>query len=91
MPDDIRIEKISRFLGLYWPHFEFDSRSFNYSMPKQGSSWFIGGRNSMRSTDMKYQFNKIFLLLIKLTQNTVKPHFNSNLVFFWGGAGWRGG
>ena len=40
---------------------------------------------------MKYQFNKIFLLLIKLTQNTVKPHFNSNLVFFWGGVQGGGG
>ena len=33
--DDIKIEKISRFLEQQGPHFEFGSRSFNYSMPKE--------------------------------------------------------
>ena len=47
------------------PHFEFDSRSFHYSMPKKGSSGVIGERNSMLSNDMKYKFNKIFPLLTK--------------------------
>ena len=39
--DDIRVEKISRF------HFKFDSRSFNYSMPKDGNSQVIGEINSI--------------------------------------------
>ena len=47
MPGDIRIEKISRFLEKRGPRFEFDSRSFNCSIPKEGSSGFIGERNSM--------------------------------------------
>ena len=34
-------------------------------MPKEGSSWVMGETESMQSTDMKYQFNKIFLLSIK--------------------------
>ena len=45
--DNIRIEKISRFLEQHGLHFEFDSRSFNYRMPKEGSSGVIGERNSM--------------------------------------------
>ena len=40
--NDIRIEKISRFLEYHGPHFEFHSRSFNYSMPKEESSGVIG-------------------------------------------------
>ena len=35
--DNIRAENISRFLEQHWPHFEFDSRSFICSMPKEGS------------------------------------------------------
>ena len=42
-----RIEKISRFLEYHKPHFESNSRSFNYSMPKEKSSGVIGERNSM--------------------------------------------
>ena len=38
MRDDIRKEKILRFLERHGPHFEFHSRSFNYSMSKEGSS-----------------------------------------------------
>ena len=45
-PNDIRIEKISRFLEQHGTHFEFDSRTFNYSMPKEGSSGVIGENNS---------------------------------------------
>ena len=59
-PDNIRIEKISRFLEQHKPHFEFDSRSFNFSMPKEISNGVIGERDSMQSTDVKYQFNQIF-------------------------------
>ena len=33
-------------------------------MPKEGSSWVMGEIDSMQSTDMKNQFNKIFLLSI---------------------------
>ena len=29
-------------------------------MPKEGSNGVIGKKNSMQSTDMKYQFNKIY-------------------------------
>ena len=65
MLNDIRIEKLSRFPEKHGPHFEFDSRPFNYSMPKEGSSGVIRERNSMWSPDMKYQFNKIFSPLIK--------------------------
>ena len=65
MPKDITIEKISRFLKQHGADFEFDSRSFNYSMPKEASSEVIGERSSMESADMKYQSNKIFPLLIK--------------------------
>ena len=43
--DDIKKEKISRFLEQQGPHFEFGSRSFNYSMPKEGSSRVTGERN----------------------------------------------
>ena len=60
--DDIRIEKISRFLEYHGPYLEFDSRSLSYSTPKKGISGVIGERNSMQSTDMKHQFNKIFPL-----------------------------
>ena len=41
--NNIRIEKISRFLEY---HFEFESKSFNNFMPKDGSSEVIGGRSS---------------------------------------------
>ena len=34
-------------------------------MPKEGSNGVIGERNSMESTDVKYQFNKILPLLRK--------------------------
>ena len=47
MLNDIRIEKLSRFPEKHGPHFEFDSRPFNYSMPKEGSSGVIRERNSM--------------------------------------------
>ena len=40
-------KKISRFLESHGPHFEFVSSSFNYSMPKEGSSGVKGERNSM--------------------------------------------
>ena len=43
--DDNRIENISRFLEQHGPHFEFDSWSFNYYMPKEGSCDVIGERN----------------------------------------------
>ena len=33
--DRFRIEKISRFLEKYGPHFESHSRSFKYPMPKK--------------------------------------------------------
>ena len=46
-------------------HLKLDSRSFNYSIPKEGSSEVIGERNPMQQTDIKYQFNKTFPLLIK--------------------------
>ena len=36
--DHIRTEKISRFLEQHGPHSSFNSSSFNYSMPKEGSS-----------------------------------------------------
>ena len=45
---------------------------------KEGSSWVTGERDYMQSTDMKYQFNKIFRLLIK-KGNAGKPHFGPNL------------
>ena len=64
-PDDVRIEKISRFLEWHGSHFELHSRSFNYYMPKKESSGVLRERNSMQSTDMKYQFNKIFSYLTK--------------------------
>ena len=38
IPVNIRTEKISRFLEQDGPHFEFDSGSFNYYMPKERSS-----------------------------------------------------
>ena len=38
---DIGIENISRFLEQHRPRFEFESRSFNNSMPKEGSSGVI--------------------------------------------------
>ena len=38
---NIRIEKISRIVELHGSHFEFDSRSFNYAMPKEESSGVI--------------------------------------------------
>ena len=63
------VEKISKFLKQHGPHFDFDSGSFTYSVPKsmseEGSSWVMGETESMQSTDMKYQFKKIFLLSIK--------------------------
>ena len=65
MLNNIRIEKISRFLEQHGPHFEYNSRSFRYCMPKAGSSGIIVERNSMYLTDMKYQFNKIFPVLKK--------------------------
>ena len=34
-------------------------------MPKEGSSGVTGDRNPMQSIDIKYQFNKIFPLLVK--------------------------
>ena len=40
--DNIRTEKISNFLEKHGPHFEFDSRSFNYSVSKGGNSGVIG-------------------------------------------------
>ena len=40
--DNIRTKKISRFLEQHGLHFEFDSRSFNCSNPKEGSSGVIG-------------------------------------------------
>ena len=64
-PDDITIEKMSRFLEWHMPHLKLDSRSFNYSIPKEGSSEVVGERNPMQQTDIKYQFNKTFPLLIK--------------------------
>ena len=48
MLDYIRKERISRFLEQHWPHFEFDSRSFNYSMPKEGKNGVIGERNDIK-------------------------------------------
>ena len=42
--NDIRTEKISRFLKSRGPHFEFHSRLSNYSMPKEESSAVIGGK-----------------------------------------------
>ena len=54
-----------RFLEQHRPHFEFNSKSFNYSIPKEGSSGVLGERNFMQSSDMKYQFNKNFPPLIK--------------------------
>ena len=62
--DDTRIENISRFLQCHRPHFEFNSRSLNCSMSKEGSILVIDKRNYMQSTDMKHQFNKTFALLI---------------------------
>ena len=62
--DGIR-EKISRFLEQHGPHFEFDSMSFYYSMSKEESSGVIGERNSMKSNDMKYQFNKVRKKMLK--------------------------
>ena len=47
-------------------------------MSKERSSGVIGERNSMLSTDMKYQFNNIFPLLIK-KENAGKPHFGPDL------------
>ena len=44
MPDDIRKEKISRFLEEHGSYFKFNSRSYNYSLPKVGSSGVIGER-----------------------------------------------
>ena len=37
MPDDIRIENISRLFEQHGPHVEFDSKLFNYYMPKVNS------------------------------------------------------
>ena len=45
--DDTRIENISRFLQCHWPHFEFNSRSLNCSMSKEGSILVIDKRNYM--------------------------------------------
>ena len=45
--DDIRVEMISIFLEQHGPHLEFDSTSFNYSMPKEGISGVTGERKSM--------------------------------------------
>ena len=73
--DEITIEKISKFLEWHRPLFEFDSRSFNCSMSKEGSSGVIGERNSMQSTGMKYQFYKTFPLLIKLERKFWKTSF----------------
>ena len=42
-------------------------------MPKKRSSGVIGKRNYLLSTDMKYQFNKIFPLLIKSVANSLVP------------------
>ena len=42
--DKIRTEKISRFLQQHGPHFEFDAKSFIYSVPKEESSGVIGGK-----------------------------------------------
>lgn len=46
-PYEIRLAKISRFFEYHGPHFEFDTRSFNYSVSKVGSSEVIGERSSM--------------------------------------------
>ena len=40
--DNIRTEKISRSLEQHGPHFEFDSRSFNYAIPQEKNSGVIG-------------------------------------------------
>ena len=40
-----------------------DSRLFNHSMPKEGNSGIIDELNSVQSTDMKYQLDKIFSFL----------------------------
>ena len=45
--DEIRREKISRLFEQHGPRFELDSRSFNYYIPKKGSSGFISEKNSM--------------------------------------------
>ena len=60
-PDGVRTEKFSRFLEQHGPHLEFDSRSFNYSIAKEGSNGVMCEKNSTQLTDMKYQFKmKIF-------------------------------
>ena len=43
------------------PPFEFNSRSFNYSMPKEGSSGVTDEKNSMQSTDMNINLIRSFL------------------------------
>ena len=60
--EQTRFQDFLKSIGLI---LEFNSRSLNYSMPKEGSSGVIGERNSMRSTDMKYQFNMIVPFVIK--------------------------
>ena len=39
----------------------------------------MGERKFMQSTDMKYQLNKIFPILIKWEENDGKSHFNRDL------------
>ena len=46
-PTTLELQRFQDFLNKYGPHFIFDSRSFNYSMPIEGSSGVIGERNSM--------------------------------------------
>ena len=67
MPDEIKIEKNSRFLEQYGPHFEFESKSFNYSLclKKEAVGLQVKEIYMKYEMYMKYQFNKIFPLLIK--------------------------
>ena len=39
MPNNTRIEKISRFLEYHWLHFVIKSRSCNHSMLKKRKQW----------------------------------------------------
>ena len=57
----------------------YHKRSFNYSIPKEGSSRVIGERNSMLSNYMKCQFNKTFFLLQSKKENFGKHHFCPDL------------
>ena len=68
MHNDINRYDFKIFLILYGTYFEFDPRTFNYSMPKEGSSGVRGKRNYTL-------FQAIILCSFKGTYQKFGPDF----------------